>query len=128
MLFSVGHILIKSPSPMLICVGMYLPFETTAAIFVGGVIKYILDRQVEKKGADDETKSAVENRGLLVASGLVAGEALMGVILAAIVAANFKLVSTRPDWFGQPILGFLTIIGLGALMIYFPYKAISGKK
>jgi len=128
MLFSVGLILIKSPSPMLICVGMYLPFETTAAIFVGGVIKYILDRQVEKKGADDETKSAVENRGLLVASGLVAGEALMGVILAAIVAANFKLVSTRPDWFGQPILGFLTIIGLGALMIYFPYKAISGKK
>ena len=128
MLFSVGLILIKSPSPMLICVGMYLPFETTAAIFLGGAIKYILDRQVEKKGADDETKSAVENRGLLVASGLVAGEALMGVILAGLVAANIKLVTSRPDWFAQPILGFLTIIGLGALMIYFPYKAISDRK
>jgi len=39
MLFAVALILIGSPSPMLIAVGMYLPFTTTAAIFVGGLIK-----------------------------------------------------------------------------------------
>ena len=139
MLFSVGLIMIKSPSPMLICVGMYLPFETTAAIFLGGVIKHILDRQVEKSGADDDKKSLVENRGLLVASGLVAGEALIGVILAGVVAAKVKFfcdgteegltcLASRPEWFAQPILGFLTIIALGALMVYFPYKAITSNK
>ena len=45
MFFAIALILIGSPSPMLISVGMYLPFNTTFAIFVGGLIKYIVDRK-----------------------------------------------------------------------------------
>ena len=44
MLFAVALILIKSPSPMLIAVGMYLPFRTTAAIFIGGIIKHFVEK------------------------------------------------------------------------------------
>ena len=77
-------IMIQAPAPMLIAVGMYLPLETTGAIFAGGVIKWVADQWAAraKLGDDDKTKS--EERGTLIASGLIAGEAIMGIVLAAI--------------------------------------------
>lgn len=92
MFFALALILIQSPSPMLIAVGMYLPFETTLAIFTGGVIKWLVEAATKKRaGGDKAKKDKVENRGLLVASGLVAGEALVGIIIAGIVAGGIKL-------------------------------------
>jgi len=85
MFFAVGLILIKSPSPMLIAVGMYLPFFSTAAIFVGGVIRWALDKRVERQQLEPEGKIRAENAGVLLSSGFIAGEALMAVILAFIV-------------------------------------------
>jgi len=93
MFFALALILIQSPAPMLIAVGMYLPFQTTLAIFVGGIIKWALDRVIAKKtGKDKQAAETVGNRGLLVASGLVAGEALVGILLAGIVALNVKFM------------------------------------
>jgi hypothetical protein len=93
MFFALALILIQSPSPMLIAVGMYLPFQTTLAIFMGGIIKWILDSMVKKRAEKDKKATeAVENRGLLVASGLVAGEALLGILIAGIVAMGIKLL------------------------------------
>ncbi|MFQ5753277.1 MAG: OPT/YSL family transporter, partial [bacterium] len=83
--FAIGLILIKAPSPMLIAVGMYLPFHSTAAIFLGGIIKWIIDRNMEKKKLSDEQKTRADNTGVLLASGLIAGESLMAVILAFVV-------------------------------------------
>lgn len=85
MFFAVGLILIKAPSPMLIAVGMYLPFFSTAAIFVGGVVRWIFDVRADKAGATAEEKLRGENTGTLVASGFIAGEALMAVLLAFLV-------------------------------------------
>lgn len=85
MFLAIGLILINAPSPMLIAVGMYLPFESTAAIFVGGVIKWLLDRRLSAQGATDEEKTTAKNTGILVSSGLIAGEALMAVMLAFVV-------------------------------------------
>jgi putative OPT family oligopeptide transporter len=85
MFLAIALILIKSPSPMLIAVGMYLPFYSTAAIFVGGIIKWMLDKKLEKANAGEEAKNKAENTGVLIASGLIAGEALMAVILAFVV-------------------------------------------
>ena len=48
MFFGVGLILIKAPAPMLIAVGMYLPFTSTCAIFVGGIVRYIMERSLDK--------------------------------------------------------------------------------
>jgi hypothetical protein len=63
---------------------MYLPLETTGAIFAGGVIKWLADRWAEraKLSADEKVKS--EERGTLIASGLIAGEAITGIVLATI--------------------------------------------
>jgi putative OPT family oligopeptide transporter len=85
MFLGLGLILIKAPAPMLIAVGMYLPFESTAAIFVGGIIRWILDRQMEKKQATDEEKTRAENTGILISSGFIAGESLMAVAIALLV-------------------------------------------
>jgi len=85
MFLAVGLILIGSPSPMLIAVGMYLPFFSTAAIFVGGLIKLLLEWKLEKENATDEEKTRAENSGILMSSGFIAGEALMAVALAFLV-------------------------------------------
>ncbi len=79
MCFALGLILIKAPAPMLIAVGMYLPYETTFAIFVGGVIKWIADKLSQRRGIRPEGEEGI---GTLLASGFIAGEAITGVILA----------------------------------------------
>jgi len=82
----ISLILVKVRSPMLFAVGMYLPLETTFAIFVGGMIRGFVDRQAEKRGMNAAQKARVENAGVLTASGLIAGEALMGLVAAGVVA------------------------------------------
>jgi len=86
--FTIGMILIKSPSPMLIAVGMYLPLASTFGIFIGGVIKWIVDSIKEKRKLSAADSETVENKGVLLASGLIAGEALMGMLIAFTVALN----------------------------------------
>jgi putative OPT family oligopeptide transporter len=85
MALAFGLILIKAPSPMLVAVGMYLPFESTSAIFVGGLIKWLFNLKLERQGASDEVKTRAENTGVLLSSGFIAGESLMAVLLALLV-------------------------------------------
>jgi putative OPT family oligopeptide transporter len=118
MLLSVVLILIGTPSPMLIAVGMYLPFRATACIFFGGVIKYYLDKSVAKKKATAKGKEIVENIGLLLASGLIAGTALTGIFTAALKGAKLKM----PESLNNPWLGLVIFFLLGFILIYFPYK------
>jgi len=84
-------ILVKVKSPMLFAVGMYLPLETTFAIFVGGIIRWVVDTLVRKRGYNEAQGTRVENAGVLTASGLIAGEALMGLLIAAVVFINQPL-------------------------------------
>ncbi|MCC7496334.1 MAG: OPT/YSL family transporter, partial [Bryobacterales bacterium] len=72
-------IMVQVRSPMLFAVGMYLPLETTFAIFIGGVIRWITDSMGARRAFNDAQKARVENAGVLTASGLIAGEALMGL-------------------------------------------------
>ena len=50
--FGFALILIKVPVPMLIAVTMYLPFDSTATIFVGGIIRVVLDKIMARRVAD----------------------------------------------------------------------------
>ncbi len=91
-LFGIALIMIDAPAPMLIAVGMYLPFETTSAIFVGGMLKWLADRIAAAKKLSPAGKELFEQRGTLLASGFIAGEALMAIVLsvAFIAAEQFK--------------------------------------
>jgi len=83
MLMGFAFILVQVKSPMLVAVGMYLPFETTFAIFCGGMIKGILDRFAGKRKLNAAQKARVDNIGVLLAAGLIAGEGLTALLRAA---------------------------------------------
>jgi putative OPT family oligopeptide transporter len=85
MLFGVALILVGAPAPMLIAVGMYLPFETTSAVFAGGILRAILEWFMKRRNATAEERTKGENSGILIASGLIAGQSLMAVVLAFVV-------------------------------------------
>jgi putative OPT family oligopeptide transporter len=101
MFFALGMILIRAPAPMLIAVGMYLPFYATAGIFVGGVFRWAMDSFLKKKDVTEERKLKAENTGVLISSGLIAGGALTAVVIAFIVLGyNPPWVEPmeRPEW------------------------------
>ncbi len=105
-------IMVQVRSPMLFAVGMYLPLETTFAIFVGGVIRWATDAWRDRRGLNDAQKARVENAGVLTASGLIAGEALTGLLIALFVLRDIRLPSIfhdPPVWFGFVVLAILAI-------------------
>jgi uncharacterized oligopeptide transporter (OPT) family protein len=91
MLMGVAFILMQVKSPMLVSVGMYLPLETTFAIFVGGLIRGAVDIFAEKRKFNAAQRVRVENTGVLLASGMIAGEALMGLLIAIFAVMNIFL-------------------------------------
>ena len=112
MIMGVSFILMGIKSPMLIFVGMYLPFNTVFAIFVGGLIKGVLDMYVAQRRYNEKQLASVENTGVLLASGLIAGEALMGLVVAIFAMFNIffseMLGLTAPSyWVGLVIIAIL---------------------
>ena len=97
MCFAIALIMIKAPAPTLIAVGMYLPFETTGAIFVGGCLKWLADKLAARRGIAGES---FDSFGSLVASGLIAGESLTGVAMAGVVLAFDGFRSITHTLFG----------------------------
>jgi putative OPT family oligopeptide transporter len=115
-------ILVQVKSPMLFSVGMYLPLETTFAIFCGGVIRWLLDGAREKRGFNDAQKARVENSAVLIASGLIAGEALMGLVKASFTLVAGKPIGEYVKIFPEPpvAMGLGVLILLALLMIRWP--------
>ncbi|NLI89291.1 MAG: oligopeptide transporter, OPT family [Epulopiscium sp.] len=102
-------------SSLTVAIGMYLPIHLSTPIMVGGAIKGLLDIVVK-----DETRNKAKTElGILYGSGLIAGEGLMGVILAGFAAANFNIGFDVPP-IGQ--LGALLIFSLVILsLIYYVF-------
>jgi putative OPT family oligopeptide transporter len=111
-------IMVQVRSPMLFAVGMYLPLETTFAIFVGGVFRWITDRLRDRRRLNDAQKARVENAGVLTASGLIAGEAMAGLVIAGLQFAKFKV----PEIFHEPsfLAGLAALAVLAFVMIKLP--------
>ncbi len=119
-LMAIGFILLKVKSPMLVCVGMYLPLETSFAIFIGGLIKGILDKFSERRKLNDAQKARVENNGVLLASGLIAGEALVGLLFAffAVVEIQTPRIFEAPSF----LVSLLVFVVVGYILINTPLK------
>lgn len=122
-LMAIGLILVKVKSPMLVCVGMYLPLETSFAIFLGGLIKGILEKMAEKKGHNEAQKARTENNGVLLASGLIAGEALVGLVFAFIAVYDFSLLQ-KMIVFSNPsfLVSLLVFVVIGFILVKIPLK------
>jgi putative OPT family oligopeptide transporter len=116
--FGIALIMCGAKSPMLIAVGMYLPFSTVSAIFAGGIIKWALDRMTAQRTTEE--RAGIEEKGTLLASGLIAGEALMGIVLAVTFLSGItsftKLLSGSGEFAFFPAWGgWLSLIGFAAV-------------
>lgn len=76
---------------MAFAVGVYLPFELSTPILLGGLIAWAVNRHIVAIGANEERKAEIERNGLLFSAGLITGEALMGVVLALLVSAKVDI-------------------------------------
>ena len=90
-----------------VAIGLYLPLELSATIMIGGVIRWIVD----KKSAD---KNGEASGGVLFCSGLIAGEGLVGILLAILAVVG---VSSKFDLSSSVNTGRIGGIVLLAIMI-----------
>jgi putative OPT family oligopeptide transporter len=113
-------ILFKVRSPMLVAIGMYLPIQITSGIFLGGIIRWVADQIRNKRALNEAQCARVENVGVLVASGLIAGEALAGLVTGWF---NYKY-GRLPELVEHPsyLIGVVLMAGLAFLMIQMPLK------
>jgi len=118
MLFGIALILLQVRSPMLVSVGMYLPLQTSFAIFIGGLLRWASDSLARRRGYNDAQKARVESVGILIASGLIAGEALTGLVVAYFKFRDldFPQIFKEPSYLAG--LGVLALLGL--MMILLP--------
>jgi putative OPT family oligopeptide transporter len=70
-------------SSLAFAVGAYLPLSTTSPIFIGGLVKFIADKVTKRKGEESEISS-----GALFSSGLIAGGALTGILVAVLLGTS----------------------------------------
>ncbi len=108
-----------------VAVGLYLPFELDSSIFVGGVIAWALERGFSRQNASKSAIESASNSGLLIASGLITGEALMGILIALFATMGLS-ISIADEPLGGSILGLALLV----LILFYLYKTVSsiGKK
>jgi len=111
-------IMIEVKSVMLFAVGMYLPLGTTFAIFVGGVIRWVTDKLRDRRGWNDAQKARVDNAGVLTASGLIAGEALCGLVIAGLVGSGHDV--TLVKWAPPFVVALIALIVLMVALVQVP--------
>ena len=96
-----------------VAVGLYLPFELDSAIMLGGVIAWMVSRyqkqnQASKGEQHEAAEKASERTGLLIASGLITGEALIGILLAIPVAvygsSNILSLGVNLGWIAGTVV------------------------
>jgi len=115
-LLGFAFIAMQVKSPMLVAIGMYLPFGTTSAMFVGGIIRWIADGVALRRGYNEAQRARVDNAGILTASGLIAGEAILGLVWAGLqftppnVRQHLQLFPNPSYGIGLVVLLILAII------------------
>jgi putative OPT family oligopeptide transporter len=118
MFFGLALIMARVRSPMLVAVGMYLPLPTTFAIFVGGMLRAMQEWFSKRAGHNEGQRTRVESVGILISSGLIAGEALTGLVVATLTFLDVNLFTFFKD--PSYLLGFLVMAALGAAIVYLP--------
>ena len=98
--------------PLAFAVGMYLPLETMTPVFIGGFIRHI----VEKKYANENAEKG-KDQGILLGSGLIAGEGLMGVVIAVIAVIiartpKFSQIHYPSEWLAD-VVSLIVFAALG---------------
>jgi uncharacterized oligopeptide transporter (OPT) family protein len=79
-----------------VAIGFYLPFQLSVPIFMGGLISLAVKQYHKRRQSDSQDVEASDQRGLLMASGLITGEALMGIFVAIPIVILKQFDKTMP--------------------------------
>ena len=104
-------------------IGLYLPIYLNATIMIGGVVRGLLDR---RKGVDEKTKTAQSTDGTLYCAGMIAGEGLVGILLAVFAVFGISLDMSGIVNFGNiggVVLMIIMILSLLKFSIWRKKKA-----
>lgn len=104
-------------SALSFAIGVYLPLASMAAIFLGGCVRKLVD---QRRAARQESLGDEGDPGILAASGLVAGEGLAGVVVAALVAGKWVQSGGTPRFAGAAnrLSGVVMIVLIGAFLAW----------
>jgi len=106
-----------------VAVGIYLPIELEVPIFVGGIVAWLVGRTVRRGGGGEGAVRQANHRGLLFSSGLITGEALVGIFLAIpfAVSQSTDVLSLVPEGFDAAAswIGAAVVVGF----VFWLYRA-----
>ena len=103
-----------------VAIGLYLPIHLSAPIFVGGMIRWFFDRKIASKDEEKKKKAkrAADN-GVLYCSGLIAGEGLVGILLAVFAVVKVSGGQTIASKLNLAKEGEEALLGNGCGIIFF---------
>jgi putative OPT family oligopeptide transporter len=115
-----------------VAIGLYLPIHLSAPIFVGGALRWFFEQKKAKNEDEEKAKKDCIDRGVLYSSGLIAGEGLVGIMLAVLAIVPYNNEKSVADFInvGQPlgnVGGVIFFLLLLFSMVYFAKKK-SAKK
>jgi len=134
-----AFVLILIDMPVLpVAIGIYLPFTLAIPIFGGGIVRHFTNKKIEKmfgsadeeeisewelaiKQTDVKPKEKIIRTGLLLTAGLIAGEALMGVIVAFLIIGGINLAIFD---FPPVLPGILLWLFIALLLFYVPLREL----
>ena len=96
-------------------IGLYLPIHLSAPIMVGGVIKWIMENK-RKYANDKERKDSVDT-GVLYAAGMIAGEGIIGILLAVLAVVGLDSVVDLSSVYGDAFQSVGNWVGLVAFVL-----------
>jgi putative OPT family oligopeptide transporter len=111
---------------MPLAVGMYLPWTVTVPILIGGAAYRFVDQRSRKAGDSAELREKKIHQGLLYSSGLVAGEAIGGILIAILVVSNMKMPLLPSSWTNSGrLIELVSLAALFAITAWVVRKAMS---
>jgi len=115
-------------------VGVYLPLSSSSPIFIGGMIRWLVDRHGRKQAArahltdEQHIEESDKSPGVLLASGYIAGGAIAGIIIAFLAgvlgrfdAALLAWSSANNPFFAGPYANVLSLIPFAAICVFLYY-------
>lgn len=95
-----------------VAIGLYLPIELSSTIMLGGVLRWFIDRKKTEKEKKDES-----NDGILFASGMIAGEGLVGILLAIFTVTGISDAIDLSNVISMGMIGGIVLMAVLAAII-----------
>ena len=97
-----------------VAIGLYLPLELSSCIMIGGLIRLYIDKKKMNEGTD---RKKVINRGILFCSGMIAGEGLVGILLAILTVASVAGYLDLSGYVNTGVIGGIALLVIMVLCV-----------